>query len=414
MSEPTTTTAGHADSSDDVALADREAGGALWELLALAGPTILQMASYTVMQFIDTWLLSRLGHVEAAAAGMSGLFTFSIISFGFGVIQLVNTLVSQNYGRGEYAACGRYLWQGVWFGLAYSLAVLPLGLLAGPMFRAMGHEVELAHLEAVYMQVMLLSTFAKLVGTSAGQFVLGIDRPRVVLWAAVAGVACNALAAYAWTLGRLGFSSHGIVGAAWAQNLGVCVETLVLLVFAFRRPLREKFHSLDWRLDRRAMGTLVRIGGPSGAQFVADVLAWSMFSSVVLATSGETAMAANTFTFRFMAVSFMPAFGIGTAITALVGRYIGMGREDLAIHRANLGFRVNAVYMLTCGVAFYVWRNDLMRLFTSDPDVLRVGATLLVFAAVYQASDALYCSYSGALRGAGDTFVPAVATAVLP
>jgi len=124
-------------------------------------------------------------------------------------------------------------------------------------------------------------------------------------------------------------------------------------------------------------------------------------------------MAANMFTFRFMSVSFMPALGIGSAIAALVGRYIGMGRPDIAMQRAHLGFKVNAIYMLACGVGFFLFRHQLMRLFTSDPQVLRIGGMLLVFAAFYQFADALYCTYSGALRGAGDTFVPALATAVL-
>jgi MATE family multidrug resistance protein len=138
-----------------------------------------------------------------------------------------------------------------------------------------------------------------------------------------------------------------------------------------------------------------------------------MFSSVVMAKAGNAAMAANMFTFRFMSVSFMPAIGIGTAVTALVGRYIGMGRFDLAEQRAHLGFKVNAIYMLTCGLFFLIFRHELMRLFTDDPEVLRLGAQMLVFAAVFQFADALYVSYTGALRGAGDTFVPAVATGVL-
>src|SRR6059058_6308920 len=86
----------------------------LRELLALAAPTVAQMASYTVMQFIDTWLLSHYGNnkltgLEPAAASNAGLFSFSIICLGFGPMFVVNTLVSQNYGRGDKPACGRYL-----------------------------------------------------------------------------------------------------------------------------------------------------------------------------------------------------------------------------------------------------------------------------------------------------------------
>jgi MATE family multidrug resistance protein len=87
------------------------------ELLALAVPTVAQMASYTLMQFIDTLMLSRVGTTEATAASNSGLLGFSIISFGIGVLWVVNTLVSQAYGRKDKLACGRYLWQGIRFGL---------------------------------------------------------------------------------------------------------------------------------------------------------------------------------------------------------------------------------------------------------------------------------------------------------
>jgi multidrug resistance protein, MATE family len=133
----------------------------------------------------------------------------------------------------------------------------------------------------------------------------------------------------------------------------------------------------------------------------------------VMAQFGTSAMAGNNFMFQYMKVSFMPAFGISVAVTALVGRYIGMGRVDLAEKRAHMGFFVCAAYMLTCGLLFVTLRHQLIGVFSSDPTVLRIGATLLVFAAVYQFFDALYICYNGALRGAGDTFVPAMATAGL-
>ncbi|HZK80071.1 MAG TPA: MATE family efflux transporter, partial [Humisphaera sp.] len=99
--------------------------------------------------------------------------------------------------------------------------------------------------------------------------------------------------------------------------------------------------------------------------------------------------------------------------TALVGRYIGMGRPDIARKRADLGFAVTAAYMLTCGLIFCLGRYRLIAIFASDPQVLHIGEMLLIFAGVYQFFDAMYIVYNGALRGAGDTFIPAIATATL-
>src|SRR5580698_7878786 len=98
----------------------------LSELLSLALPTVAQMASYTTMQFIDTWILSRLGNAPPTAAANAGILAFAPISFGMGTLVIVNTLVSQSFGRREFKQCGQYLWQGIWLGLVFGLALLPL------------------------------------------------------------------------------------------------------------------------------------------------------------------------------------------------------------------------------------------------------------------------------------------------
>jgi MATE family multidrug resistance protein len=177
--------------------------------------------------------------------------------------------------------------------------------------------------------------------------------------------------------------------------------------------VRNVFNTLDWVPRLPLMRSLLAIGLPSGVQLVADIAAWMLFQTWVMVQFGTAAMSANTFMFRYLSVSFMPAFGIASAVTALVGRYYGAGRPALALRRAHLGFMVAGVYMVACGVGYVVGRNALMGLFTNDPEVLRLGAVLMVFAGIYQIFDAMYLVYNGALRGVGDTFVPAVVLAVL-
>ncbi len=393
--------------------ADLPPGRALGELLRLAGPTVAQMGSYTLMQFLDTWMLARLGETAPTAAGNSGMFAFSVISLGMGVLWVVNTLVSQSFGRGDFASCGRYLWQGVWFSLTFSLLLLPALPIVNGFFQHLGHSPELVEMEGSYLRIVIGLSVFKLIGTVFAQFLLAINRPNCVFVATFIGVGANAIAAWILVLGHLGVKSMGVPGAAWAQNIGVMVEMTTLILFAVRPSLRAQFNLKDWRPRAQQIKTLLFVGFPSGLQVVADVLAWSLFGALVMAKFETKAMAANTFMFRYMVVSFMPAFGISAAVTALVGRYIGMGRPDIAQKRANLAFAVTAIYMVACGIFFFLGRNVLIRAFTDDPETLKIGATLLIFCAVYQFFDALYITYNGALRGAGDTLVPAVATAVL-
>jgi MATE family multidrug resistance protein len=146
---------------------------------------------------------------------------------------------------------------------------------------------------------------------------------------------------------------------------------------------------------------------------VCDVAAWTVFMNVIIAGFGTAALAANSFAFTYMHLCFMPAIGVGHAVTALVGKYIGMRRPDLAARRAHLGFFVCAAYMVTTGLLLAAFRHQLIGVFSADPEVQRVGATLLLFVAAYQIFDAMFVVYVGALRGAGDTLVPAAVQAAL-
>ena len=390
----------------------------LVELLRLAAPTVLQMASYTLMQFLDTWMLAHYGQsrhsaLEPTAASNSGLFGFAVISLGMGVLWVVNTFVSQAYGRKDYTACGRFLWQGIWVAIGYAVLLLPALPYVPQIFTLFGHEPQLVRMESAYLQIVVGASILKLTATALQQFLLAIDRAYAVMISTIFGVATNALAAWALIFGHLGFEPMGVVGAAWAQNIGVGVEMLVAIAFVASPTIRRTFNVRDWLPRPAEIRTLLKVGVPAGMQIVADVGAWSIWGNLVMGLFGTNIMAANSFVFRYMSVSFMPAFGISVAVTALVGRYIGRGEPEIARSRANLGFMLAGVYMLVCGLLFVLFRHPLMSLFAKEPEVLAAGATILIFAGVYQCFDAMYIVYNGALRGAGDTFVPAVATAVL-
>jgi MATE family multidrug resistance protein len=254
------------------------------------------------------------------------------------------------------------------------------------MFNVFGHPAQLVRMEASYMRIVTSLMIFQLIATACGQFLLAANRPNSVLLAAFVAVCCNVASAWVMIFGHFGFGPMGVYGAAWATCFGTFVEMGMLLMLVFGSDLRERFNTLDWRFRAREFLLLVRYGAGSGI---------------------------HLFTLRYMSVSFMPAYGISQAVTALVGRYIGAGKPDIAVRRAHLAFALGGAYMLGCGVIMTVARYPLIHVFTRDPEVVRVGVVLLIFAGVYQLFDAMYVIYNGALRGAGDTFIPAMVTATL-
>ena len=132
-----------------------------------------------------------------------------------------------------------------------------------------------------------------------------------------------------------------------AQNIGVTCECATLAIFVFFTP--SKFGLSNFAPHAKSMLTLLRIGVPSGLQWFSDVLAWSVFCNGVMGLLGTSAMAANTFMLRYLVVCFMPAVGLQSAATALVGRYIGRQRPDIAASRAHLAFGISLIYVIICG-----------------------------------------------------------------
>ena len=400
--------------SSNPALPAETRRGPLAELLFLALPTVAQMASYTIMQFADSLQLAiGAGDAAATAAGMGGFMVFTSMSLMWGALLVVNTLVSQAIGGGNAEAGGRYMWQGVWFGVGCGLMLLPTMLVSGNVLAAFGHSAEIAALGKQYYDIEIVWAPVRLAGLAVAQFLLATGRPRVTLAAALCATSLDVLMNFVFITGRWGFPRLGVAGAAWSTNAAITLELTIMAAYCARPAIRHAYQLWRWRPHWPSMRQLIVIGVPGGFQTVSEVIAWFLFCVGVMNQFGQAAVTANNYMMQYMKVSFMPAFGLSAAVTALVGRYMGMGRLDLARHRAHLGFKVTATYMLLCGACFFLGRNQLISLFSNDPRVIHVGGILLTFAAIYQLFDGLYIIYIGALRGVGDTFWPATVTAIL-
>lgn len=378
------------------------------EMLTLAVPTVLQMLAYTVEQFCDIKMLSVVSDAAATAAGQAGLVAFCVMSFGFGVMMLLNALISQAYGGKRLRDCGPTMWQGVYFALAFGVAVLPILLLARPIFRGMGHSDALVAMEVEYFNVSVAFIVVKMLAMALGQFTLAVNRPNLVFFAAAAGMVGNIFANWLLIYGNWGFPALGVAGAAWGTNVAITIELIMICCFVFGRRTIAVYNTLSARFDWNRFRELLRIGLPSGVQTFGDVAAWTIFFGVVIAFYGEKAMHANNYMMQYMKLSFMPAFGLSTAVTALVGRYVGASLPDVAAKRAHLGFKLVLAYMVTMGVLFTVLRYPLMRSFSDDAEVIRLGVIVAVFCSLFQTFDAMFIIYSAALRGANDTFWPMV------
>lgn len=410
------------------------------EFLVVAGPTVATMTSYTVMTFVDKWLVSKMGPEYVGAQGNGGLAAWVPQSVAMGFIQVVNTYVAQNMGAGRPERCAAYAWNAMWVAVGWWLLLLPYAFALPAVFRLAGLEAGQAELASQYGQVLIVGCVLNLATRAFSQFFYGLHRAGVVM---VAGIVANvvnvfvsavlmfgngpvpeALGLFGRVCGSaattLGIEPMGIAGSAWGTVFATTVE-LAIPVALFLSPRFDRQYKTRsaWRVSWSHIKDLFRIGWPGALMFGNEMVCWGFFMVYLVSHFGAEHATAGWIAHQYMSLSFMPAVGISVATTAIVGKYMGMGRPDIAERRAWLAVGMATGYMGLCGMMFVVLREPLTRVFIEHgtpeaqaEELVRLGSMMLIATACFQLFDGVAMVLSGALRGAGDTVVPGVATVV--
>lgn len=379
-------------------------------MLAIAMPMVVSSACTTVMIFTDRLFLSRLGSEQMSAAMGGGLTNFLLTTFILGLTGYSTALVAQYLGAGQKERCPAVITQA----LLISIAAYPLILACRPLghwlFDAMDVPAEQLEPQKIYFNILLYWVFIDLLRNCLSCFFSGLGKTRMIMFSTGMAMIVNVLLDYIFIFGKLGFPAMGIAGAAYATVIGQAVGLVILLAVYLGKTNRAEFAvTRSFHVDWNVMKKLVRFGYPSGVEFFMNLLAFDIMV-LLFHSCGAVTAAAITVVFNWDMVSFIPLIGVNIGVVSLVGRYMGARNPDTA-HRATMSaLKLAWMYSFCTLVIFASFPEYLIEVFRpSRPDEIFAQAfplavPLLRMAAIYVMADAMMLVFSGALRGAGDTF----------
>ena len=187
----------------------------------------------------------------------------------------------------------------------------------------------------------------------------------------------------------------------WVQLLAMLI--VLRLPYFKQTGLFEKF---EWP-NLASIWSIVRIGAPIGLTVFLEMAVYSVVS-LLIARIGIAEVAANTIAGNLNWLTFVIPMSLGSAASIRVGFHVGA--RNLAAARATSAtvYKFSIVYALVVSVLLITFRYLLISIYTTDPGVIEIAATLLLFIAVYQLVDDSQAVTIGALRGYKDTRVPMV------
>jgi len=127
---------------------------------------------------------------------------------------------------------------------------------------------------------------------------------------------------------------------------------------------------------------------------------------------GTVALAAHQIAIVAESFCYLPTWGFSMAATTLVGQCLGANRLEFAKRYANITLVTGIVSMTIAGIVLFFIPEFLMRFFSDEPDVVKIGASLLRIVAIGQPFTAMMIVLTGAMRGARDTRWPFYISAI--
>ena len=386
--------------------ADYTTGSIGRSILLLSVPMVLEMSLESVFAVVDIFFVSRLGSDAVAAVGLTESLLTIVYALAMGLGIGATALVARRIGEKDPEGAAHAAVQAVVLALALSLVLGIAGTLLAPrLLGLMGASPQVVAIGLGYARIMLGGEVAIVVLFVVNGIFRGAGDPAIamrVLWLAnvINIVLCPVL-----ILGLGPFPALGVTGAAVATTTGRSVGAAFALWRLTRSDGRVPVGRRHLGLDLGVMGQIVRLAGSATLQTLIGMASW-LGMARILATFGSPVLAGYTVAMRCVVFALLPSWGLSNAAATMVGQALGAGKPERAEKAVWRACTYNLVFLSVIGVVFVALAGPIIRLFSSEPEVVRYGSTALRVVAAGFPLYAFGMVLTQSFNGAGDTWTP--------
>jgi Na+-driven multidrug efflux pump len=347
----------------------------LQQVLALAAPTTLLAVLQVAAQLLETWLAARQG--TAALAGWAVLLPFALLlqqmsggAMGGGVVSAVARALGAGRRDEASALVLHALIIAVSIGLVFAIG---LTVFARPLLTAVAGP-EAADAAGVYAWwVFGLGAVPVWVSNTLASVLRGGGRHAL----AARTLLLSALAypVLAWLLAET--AQFGMAGLGAALALVQCGSATLMAVVVARGGAGF-VPSLRVTPSVHLFKRILAVGAVASTLTMVSNLT-TILVTAQLRTYGVAAVAAYGIAARLEFLVVPLAFGVGSALTALVGRAVGGGDWATARRTAWVGGLLSLAVTGCIGAVVAMWPLQFALFFTSDLQVATIAARGLQF-----------------------------------
>ncbi len=381
--------------------------GPIWKgILGFFFPILLGTFFQQLYNTVDAIIVGQfLGSAALAAVG-GGTSTIINLLIGFftGLASGASVVISQRFGAGLKERVSASIHTAVALSLVCGVFISIVGYLTTDWaLRLIATPDDVMPLASSYMKIYYMGVLALVVYNMTSGIFRALGDSRRPLYFLITGCFTNIVLDVLF----VGVFGMGVEGAAYATVISEVVSVILSLIWMKRLPDYQKLYFRKIRFVRSELIDMLRIGIPAGIQSIMYTISNLIIQANINSFGTNTAAAYAAYG-KIDAVFWMITNSFGIAITTFVGQNYGAGKMDRVKKGVNITLLMTLLTSIVISSLFCIFGRYFYMLFATDEAVIDIGMDILLFIAPVYFTYVSIEIFSGAIRGAGKSFVPTV------
>lgn len=343
-----------------------------------------------------------------AAVGANTAIIGLIVNLFVGIALGANVVIANAIGRDDKDAVHRAVHTSILVALLSGAAIAVIGeLIAGTLLHSLNVPDDVYPLALLYLRIYLLGMPVILLYNFEAAIFRSIGDTKVPLIA----LACSGVLNVILNLFFVAVLGMTVNGVAIATVISNALSSLILFIRLIRTDKYIKLEPRSLRIDGQSMKLILKIGLPAGIQSAVFSLSNIVIQSAINSL-GKVVMAASSAALNIELLAYYVLNSFSQACTTFVGQNYGARQIDRCRKTLLLSILEDFIASaIAIGIVLLSGRF-LLSIFNSDPEVIEIGYTRLIYLFSAYVFSMLYEVLSGYMRGFGISLIPAILTTI--
>jgi len=374
-------------------------------LLKLAYPILIAQLIQNLMGFADTVMAGRVSATDMAAVAVASSVWLPLILTIYGLVMALATIVSQLSGAKKFSDIAKATFQTAWIALALGILLIGFYYFFAPiLFERVSLDQNLKVLMFDYLGYIVWGGPGFCLYLVLRNYSEGLSHTKPTMIISVIGLLINIPANYIFIYGEFGMPALGGAGCGIATAIVYWVMFFSMLIYVYvskklkHAPLFNHFYWPKWD----EIKVILSIGVPIALSLLFEVSLFAVVA-ILLAPFGAEVVASHPIAINFSGLLFMIPLSLAMAVTIKVGFAIGNKEYNQAKELCKSSVILGVLIAIITALTTIIFSTEIAMIYTTEPQVIHLAASLMFLAALFQFSDAIQVISAGALRGYKDT-----------